>query len=70
MTLLFNLLLRRHGDRMETPALRRGNSALTDAMLGYIHSHYGIASLEDFRNGVKLAVEIIKRLDKDTISAF
>ena len=36
----------------------------------YIHSHYGIASLEDFRNGVKLAVEIIRRLDADMIKRF
>ena len=28
----------------------------------YIHSHYGIASLADFRNGVQLAVEMIRRL--------
>ena len=36
----------------------------------YIHSHYGIASLADFENGVKLAVEIIRRLDKKIIRAF
>ncbi len=36
----------------------------------YIHSHYGIASLADFENGVKLAVEIIRRLDEKVIGAF
>ena len=36
----------------------------------YIHSHYGIASLEDFRNGIKLAVEIIRKLNKDCIQGF
>ncbi|MBR3106628.1 MAG: M20/M25/M40 family metallo-hydrolase [Clostridia bacterium] len=36
----------------------------------YIHSHYGIASLADFENGVKLAVEIIRRLDAKVIGAF
>ena len=36
----------------------------------YIHSHYGIASLEDFRNGVRLAVEIIRRLNADVIGRF
>ena len=36
----------------------------------YIHSHYGIASLADFENGVKLAVEIIRRLDEKVIRAF
>ena len=36
----------------------------------YIHSHYGIASLEDFKNGVRLAAEIIRRLDRDVIGSF
>ena len=36
----------------------------------YIHSHYGIASLEDFRNGVRLAAEIIRRLNADVIGSF
>ena len=36
----------------------------------YIHSHYGIASLSDFREGVRLAVEIIRRLDRDVIASF
>ena len=36
----------------------------------YAHTHYGISSYEDFRNGVKLACEIIRRLDKDVIGGF
>ncbi|MBR3505163.1 MAG: M42 family peptidase [Clostridia bacterium] len=36
----------------------------------YIHSHYGIASLSDFRNGVRLAVEIIRRLNGEIIRSF
>ena len=36
----------------------------------YIHSHYGIASLADFRGGVRLASEIIRRLDEDVIRSF
>ena len=36
----------------------------------YIHSHYGIASLADFENGVTLAAEIIKRLDAERICQF
>ena len=36
----------------------------------YIHSHYGIASLEDFCNGVKLAMEIIKKLNMKIIKGF
>lgn len=34
----------------------------------YIHSHYGIASFEDYKNAVKLACAIIRKLDADTIS--
>lgn len=33
----------------------------------YIHSHTSIMHLEDYENTVKLLVEIIKRLDKDTV---
>ena len=36
----------------------------------YIHSHYGIASLSDFRAGVRLAAEIIRRLNKNVIASF
>ncbi len=36
----------------------------------YAHTHYGMASLEDFKNGVRLAVEIIRRLDEETIAGF
>ena len=36
----------------------------------YIHSHYGIASYQDFENAVKLAVEIIRSMDADVIAGF
>ncbi|MBO4836626.1 MAG: M20/M25/M40 family metallo-hydrolase [Clostridia bacterium] len=36
----------------------------------YIHSHYGFACLEDFRAGVALAKEMIKRLNADVIAGF
>ena len=36
----------------------------------YIHSHYGIASLADFEQGVKLAVEIIRRMSGDVLTRF
>jgi len=36
----------------------------------YIHTHYGIASFEDCKNAVRLAVEIIKKLDAETIQGF
>ena len=36
----------------------------------YIHSHHGICTLEDYENAVKLAVEIVKRLNEETIRSF
>ena len=36
----------------------------------YIHSHYGFACLEDFKAGVRLAAEMIRRLDADIIAGF
>ncbi|MBQ7600082.1 MAG: M20/M25/M40 family metallo-hydrolase [Clostridia bacterium] len=36
----------------------------------YAHSHHGIASYRDFEDGVRLAVEIIRRLDEETLAKF
>ena len=36
----------------------------------YIHSHYGFAAMVDYENCVKLAVEIIKRVNDETIKSF
>lgn len=36
----------------------------------YAHTHWGISSLEDVQNAVKLGVEIIKALDAPTIAGF
>ena len=36
----------------------------------YIHSHHGFACMADYHNSVKLAVEIIKRLNDETIKSF
>ena len=36
----------------------------------YIHSHHGFAAMVDYENSVKLAVEIIKRLNDETIKSF
>ena len=36
----------------------------------YIHTHYGIASYGDFENAVKLACEVIRKLDKTVIAGF
>lgn len=35
----------------------------------YIHTHAGILHRDDFENAVKLIVEVIKKLDKDTVKA-
>ena len=35
----------------------------------YIHSHYGFATLADFRHSVQLAVEMIRRIDARMIEA-
>jgi len=36
----------------------------------YAHTHYGISAYADFDNAIKLACEIIKRLDADLIASF
>jgi putative aminopeptidase FrvX len=35
----------------------------------YIHTHYGIASLTDFENSVKLGCEVVKTLSEKIISS-
>ena len=36
----------------------------------YAHTHYGISAYADFDNAVKLACEILKRLDEEQIRSF
>ena len=36
----------------------------------YAHTHYGISSVSDFVNGLKLAIAVIRRLSRDTIESF
>ena len=36
----------------------------------YAHTHYGISAYADFDNAVKLACEILKRLDEEQIMGF
>lgn len=36
----------------------------------YIHSHHGFACMADYENSVKLAVEIIRHLNEETINSF
>ena len=34
----------------------------------YIHSHAGILHRDDFENTVKLVIEVIKKLDRETVN--
>ena len=36
----------------------------------YAHTHYGLSAYADFENGVKLACELLRRLDRDLIESF
>jgi len=36
----------------------------------HIHSHVGVVSLDDVENGLRLLIEIIKRLDRKTVQSF
>jgi len=36
----------------------------------HIHSHVGLLSLEDAENAIKLMIELVKRLDKETVESF
>ncbi len=36
----------------------------------YAHTHYGISSYEDYSSGVRLACEILKRLNEDVVRSF
>ena len=36
----------------------------------HIHSHVGFLSLKDAENAVLLLIELLKRLDKDTVESF
>jgi endoglucanase len=52
-----------HLTRMGVPSLFVGVATR------YIHGHNGIFSVDDFENTVKLMVEVIKKLDKKTVSS-
>jgi len=36
----------------------------------HIHSHVGLLSLKDTENAVRLVIELVKRLDKETVDGF
>ena len=48
------------------------NRAVLTLVLGipsrYVHSHYNFASIEDIESTVKMAVEVIRNLDRDRIA--
>lgn len=53
------------------PSVRAGVPVIVIGLpVRYIHTHHCYASLCDFENSVKLAVEIIKRLNADIIKNF
>lgn len=36
----------------------------------YAHTHYGISAVSDFVDGLRLALAVIRRLDRETIGSF
>ena len=36
----------------------------------HIHSHIGILHKDDVQNGVRLIIELLKKLDKETVESF
>lgn len=55
-------------------AINLSNNGVPVIVIGipvrYAHTHYGISSYEDYSNGVRLACEILKRLNEDVIKGF
>lgn len=65
MSILFSLVLRNCGDRMEVPSLRRSQSEITDAMLAYIHSHYMDITLQKVADEFHFSRQYCSRLISD-----
>jgi len=55
-------------------AIHLSNKGVPTIVIGipvrYAHTHYGISSYEDYVNGVKLACEILNRLDENIVKSF
>ena len=55
-------------------AIHLSNQGVPTIVIGvpvrYAHTHYGISSYEDYQNGVRLACEILKRLNETVIRGF
>lgn len=64
----------RTGGSTNGAPIHLSNSSVPVIVIGlpvrYIHSHYGIASFTDCENTVELAVEVIRRLNRDVIKGF
>jgi putative aminopeptidase FrvX len=64
----------RTGGQTNGSAFHLSNLGIPTIVIGhpsrYVHSPNSIASLEDYKNGVRLAVEILKALNKDIIEGF
>ncbi|MBI9096695.1 MAG: M20/M25/M40 family metallo-hydrolase [Sphaerochaeta sp.] len=64
----------RTGGSTNASQIHLSNSGIPTIVIGvpvrYAHTHWGISSLEDVQNAVKLGVEIIKALDSATIAGF
>lgn len=55
-------------------AIHLSNKGVPTIVIGvpvrYAHTHYGISSYEDYTNGVKLACEILTRLNENVVNSF
>jgi len=64
----------RSGGGTNAGAIHLADKAIPVIVIGipvrYIHTHYGIASYSDFENSVRLASEVIRRLDEGIIKGF
>ena len=71
-SILFSLLLRSYGDRMEAPPLRQTQNVLTAEMLGYIHEHYAEVTLsrlaEAFHYTRQYCSKLIRELTGESAS--
>lgn len=64
----------RSGGATNGSAIHLSNGGVPVIVMGipvrYAHTHYGYSSYSDYENGVRLAVEILRRMDAETISSF
>lgn len=62
------------GGRTDGAPIHMSRAGCPTIVLGvptrHIHSHSGLLSLKDTENAVRLVVELVKRLDKETVESF